>query len=296
MTQIKIYQRHYDDLNNYKKIFDMFMADQKEDIESELSQLEETGGHLTISFVASLIRKSAYSNYQNYDFFKEPKKLFTAIEQFRLLCELYKLTQMARSLPDGESLSLNLFETEIVLEGLPISSWPNRPSICNELSLAIIMRDQTCIDALLTYTIENVAEVNESCYTKLAQMAYLEYVYTAMQEEIDHQAIHNKNMPIMDELLEGDYRFRLSLWRALGQLNQDKDLDAFEQAVIESFQAQSHIQKNDRELNFHLLPVMLVAPVCIAHDKYGYVPQHQNDYLPKWLLSGKFEKGIAEAE
>ncbi|KZN67658.1 Imm49 family immunity protein [Pseudoalteromonas luteoviolacea] len=296
MTSIKIYPRDYADLSIYENVFQMVLRDRQRYIGRALSQLSELGAYATLDSIASSVNVIALTNYQHFRFFNNNEQLLLLISNLRLLCDIYRNAQAGRNLPSGDTLNVRVFETDIQLTRRPVSNWIDRNELCDQLSLAIIMRDQACINTLFSYTTDSVAEIYKDSYSRGAQEAYLEYVYTAMDEEIDHQAIHNKNMPIMDELLEGDYRFQLSLWRALGQLNQDKDLDAFEQAVIESFQAQSHIQKNDRELKDHMLPVMLLAPVCIAHDKYGYVPQHQNDYLPKWLLSGKFEKGIVEAE
>ena len=225
--------------------------------------------------------------FQHYTIFEERDYLLRGIEYLHLVSKCNHIAQQGRILPQGVTQTFTLDNVDYTLSGTDPSTWPYRNSYTQQLSLALVMRDTACVNTLMSYTPSIAAEHRGRL--ELEQGAYIEYMHSVIRDDIDHMAVHNKVMPLIEEVLPYSHHWELDLWHALGKLQQDRDLAAFELAVVESFTQHMQKQKKDRQLPDHYMPFLLLAPVCMAYDKFAYRPQHHNDYLPEWLISGRFD-------
>ncbi|MBQ4880092.1 hypothetical protein J8M21_23045 [Pseudoalteromonas luteoviolacea] len=290
MTHIKIYPRHYDDMDIYKRIFTIVSEDKQEDVTNQLFQLPQHGPYTTVWELSEIAESIAFNNYEHYRFFFQPEQLTTAIIHWRLVCDMYKYRSLGEKLPPEEKLTIHIFDTDIDLFGLPKEEQLTTLTLCLMLEMAIIMRDQACIDTLIADITAEDLRIDDTSASISGLAAHANYIHSAICGNSESVTLLEKCNAI------NDYCNDLSLWQALDELRTTQDLEAFEAAVVAQFTRHSNIQRRDTELNTHMLPKQLIAPVCIAHDKYGYVPQHQNDYLPEWLLTGKFEQAIPSCD
>ncbi|AOT11086.1 hypothetical protein [Pseudoalteromonas luteoviolacea] len=290
MAHIKIYPRHYDNMDIYRKVFEMTMKEDQDEIKDTVKEIATTGPYVTLKNLISSVESIAIRNYQNYRFFFQPEQLKTAIVHWRLVCDMYKYRSLGEKLPPEEKKTIHIFDTDIDLFGLPKKEQLTTLTLCRMLEMAIIMRDQACIDTLIADITAEDLRIDETSTSIPGLTAHANYIHSAIFGNSESVTLLEKCNAI------NDYCYNLSLWQALDELRTTQDLETFEAAVVAQFTQHSNMQRRDTELNAHMLPKQLIAPVCIAHDKYGYVPQHQNDYLPEWLLTGKFEQAIPNCD
>ncbi|MBQ4880091.1 immunity 49 family protein [Pseudoalteromonas luteoviolacea] len=295
MTHIKIYPRHYDDMDIYKKIFMMVSKEEKEDIKNHITKLSESGPYATIGALLEVVNSIALNNYQYFRFFYQQEQLETTISHWRLVCDLYKYRQIGVKLDTGLNKIVRIFDTEFHLFGIQKNEWPSTLTLCLMLEMAAIMRDQACIDTLITDITAEDLRIDDTSTSIPGLTAHANYIHSAICDNSEPVTLLEK-CNALSKHISTDYCNDLSLWQALDELRTTQDLEAFEAAVVAQFTRHSNMHKHDTGLITHMLPKQLIAPVCIAHDKYGYVPQHQNDYLPEWLLTGKFEQAIPSCD
>ncbi|TMP84248.1 hypothetical protein CWB73_00155 [Pseudoalteromonas phenolica] len=242
---------------------------------------------LVLHAIGKAYVKIALCSCQEYQTFKESHFKENIVKNLLLANQCYHIAQQGRILPQGVTQTYTLDKVDYTLSGTDPSTWPYRNEYTQQLSLALVMRDMACVNTLMSYTPSIAAEHRGRL--ELEQGAYIEYMHSVIRDDIDHMAVHNKVMPLIEEVIPYSHHWELDLWHALGKLQQDRDLAAFELAVVESFTQHMQKQKKDRQLPDHYMPFLLLAPVCMAYDKFAYRPQHHNEYLPEWLISGRFD-------
>ncbi|WP_171037299.1 Imm49 family immunity protein [Pseudoalteromonas phenolica] len=242
---------------------------------------------LALQAIGKAYTSIALCSCQQYQTFKESHFKENIIKNLLLANQCNHIAQQGRILPQGVTQTYTLDKVDYTLSGTDPSTWPYRNEYTQQLSLALVMRDTACVNTLMSYTPSIASEHRGRL--ELEQGAYIEYMHSVIRDDVDHMAVHNKVMPLIEEVIPYSHHWELDLWHALGKLQQDRDLAAFELAVVESFTQHMQKQKKDRQLPDHYMPFLLLAPVCMAYDKFAYRPQHHNEYLPEWLISGRFD-------
>ncbi|MBQ4880094.1 immunity 49 family protein [Pseudoalteromonas luteoviolacea] len=295
MAHIKFYPRHYDDMEIYKKLFIMILTDKQKSIKSQLEQLQKLGPLTTIWELSKVAESIALHNYDHFRFFCNQEQLKEVIAHWRTVCDVYRHMIIAEKLPVGERKAFRIFDTELDLLEVPEDEKLTPATLCLMLEMAIIMRDKACVEILLDSIPDEYMEINGTDSTILGLTAHANFIHSAVYYNSEPVTLLEK-CNALNKHISTDYWYELGMWQALDELRTTQDLTAFEAAVVAQFTRHSNMHKHDTGLITHMLPKQLIAPVCIAHDKYGYVPQHQNDYLPEWLLTGKFEQAIPSCD
>ncbi|KZN59330.1 hypothetical protein N473_03985 [Pseudoalteromonas luteoviolacea CPMOR-1] len=295
MTHIKLHTRHYDDMELYKKLFIMIAEEDQQSIKNQLEKLPTLGPITTIWELSKIAESIALQNYLHFCFFSQPEQLKVLIAHWRIITDIYRHMAIAEKLPVGERKAFRIFDTEFDLVKAPENKKRTPLTLCFMLEMAIIMRDKACAEILLDSIPGETMKIDGKHDTVEGLTAHANFIHSAIYGNSEPVTLLEK-CNALNKQISTDYCYDLSLWQALDELRTTQDLAAFEAAVVAQFTRHSNMHKHDSGLITHMLPKQLIAPVCIAHDKYGYVPQHQNDYLPEWLLTGKFEQAIPSCD
>jgi len=286
MKKIKIYPVKYQDIEVYRWQIERSKSKSLEAATKRVASYSQIDPYPTLLTVEYRFRSVALSCYEYFLTFNENIYLTDTIKYLSLANQCNHIAQQGRILPQGVTQTFELDNVNYTLSGTDPSTWPYRNKYAQQLSLALVIRDTACVNTLMSYTPPIAAEHRGRL--ELEQGAYIEYMHSVIRDDVDHMAVHNKVMPLIEEVIPYSHHWELDLWHALGKLQQDRDLAAFELAVVESFTQHMQKQKKDRQLPDHYMPFLLLAPVCMAYDKFAYRPQHHNEYLPEWLLTGDF--------
>lgn len=287
MKKIKIYPVKYQDIEVYRWQIERSKSKSLEAATKRVASYSQIDPYPTLLTVEYRFRSVALSCYEYFLTFNENICLTDTIKYLSLANQCNHIAQQGRILPQGVTQTFTLDNVNYTLSGTDPSTWPYRDEYAQQLSLALVMRDAACVNTLMSYTPPIAAEHRGRL--ELEQGAYIEYMHSVIRDDVDHMAVHNKVMPLIEEVLPYSHHWELDLWHALGKLQQDRDLAAFELVVVESFTQYMQKQKKDRQRPSLYMPFLLLAPVCMAYDKFAYRPQHHNDYLPEWLISGRFD-------
>ncbi|TMN88293.1 hypothetical protein CWB72_13095 [Pseudoalteromonas phenolica] len=287
MKKIKIYPVKFNDIDvrrwQIENRRNRFLNAAKERVENEANK----NPYSTLKAISDFYKDVAICSNAHYLTFSEPEHLAAIKKYLGLANQCNHIAQQGRILPQGVTQTFELDNMNYTLSGTHPSTWPYRDEYAQQLSLALVMRDTACVNTLMSYTPSIAAEHRGRL--ELAQGAYIEYMHSVIRDDVDHMAVHNKVMPLIEEVIPYSHHWELALWHALGKLQQDRDLAAFELAVVENFTQHMQKQKKDRQRPSLYFPFLLLAPVCMAYDKFAYRPQHHNEYLPEWLISGRFD-------
>ena len=284
MKKIKIYPVKYQDIEVYRWQIEKGKNESLDAARQRVESDSQINPYPTLLTIENNFRKASLYSYKHFLTFSEQNYFDDLIKYLRLANQCNHIAQQGRILPQGVTQTFTLDNVNYTLSGTDPSTWPYRDEYAQQLSLALVMRDAACVNTLMSYTPDISSAVRSP-----AQGAYIEYMHSVIREDVDHMAVHNKVMPLIEEVIPYSHHWELDLWHALGKLQQDRDLAAFELVVVESFTQYMQKQKKDRQRPSLYMPFLLLAPVCMAYDKFAYRPQHHNEYLPEWLISGHFD-------
>ncbi|NKF49302.1 immunity 49 family protein [Shewanella sp. WXL01] len=154
------------------------------------------------------------------------------------------------------------------------------------LCQAIFRRDKSAVDILMQFTPEKAMQVTDEPeqYTAF----YVRFLKGLLDVNADHSVL-------IDEMeREHKKHFSLRFLKALEPFYYlaKEDRAGFETSIIHSSKMhRTHVKKVRNNMTHSPLafyPPQLNAAASLAFDRHGWRLEHQNDYLPEWLIYNEF--------
>ena len=162
-----------------------------------------------------------------------------------------------------------------------------------DLAVSLILRDKVSIAALLKYQAKDTIRNGE---LSSFDTALCEFIKGIFDDDADIRSLFLSLVNIVANGNEiGSRQGYIDLcimptimaWAALIENNMEK----FEQSVLDATKyLYSYYHKSEWEGDpYGWFPPLLIAAAVFAYDQYGYNLQHDNPYIPKWLVQGDFK-------
>lgn len=161
-----------------------------------------------------------------------------------------------------------------------------------DLAVSLILRDQASIQALLKYQAKDTIRNGEFSSFDTALCEFIKGIFD------DNADIRTLFLSLVDIVANGNeigsrqgyidlcIMPTIMAWAALIENNMEK----FEQSVFDATKyIYSYYHKSEWEGDpYGWFPPLLIAAAVFAYDQYGYNLQHDNPYIPQWLVQGDF--------
>jgi len=162
-----------------------------------------------------------------------------------------------------------------------------------DLAVSLILRDKASTQALLKYQPKDTIRNGELSSFDAALCEFIKGIFD------DDADIRSLFLSLVDIVANGNeigsrqgyidlcIMPTIMAWAALIENNMEK----FEQSVLDATKyLYSYYHKSEWEGDpYGWFPPLLIAAAVFAHDQYGYNLQHDNPYIPQWLVQGDFK-------
>lgn len=162
-----------------------------------------------------------------------------------------------------------------------------------DLAVSLILRDETSVEALLKYQPKDTIRSNGELSP--FDMALCAFIKGLFDGDADIRSLFLSLVDIVANSREIGSRQgyidlcimpTIMVWAALIE----NDMEKFEQSILDATNyLYSYYHKSEWEGDpCGWFPPLLIAAAVFAYDQYGYSLQHDNPYIPKWVVEKNF--------